>query len=50
MENWIIGLILAAIVAAVVVYLVRAKKKGQTCVGCPYCKQCGDKGGHCSGK
>ena len=44
MENWIIGLILAAIVAAVVVYLVRAKKKGQTCVGCPYGKQCG---GHC---
>ena len=44
MENWIIGLILVAIVVAVVAYLVRAKKKGQTCVGCPYCKQCG---GHC---
>ena len=40
MENWIIGLILAAIVAAVIAYLVRAKKKGQTCIGCPYAKQC----------
>lgn len=51
MENWIIALILVAIVAAIVVYLVRAKKRGETCIGCPYCKQCGSKNsGGCSSK
>ncbi|MBR2293873.1 MAG: FeoB-associated Cys-rich membrane protein [Clostridia bacterium] len=34
------------IVGASVFYLVRAKKRGQKCVGCPYAKQCG---GHCNG-
>ena len=47
MENWIIALILVAVVAAIVVYLVRAKKRGEKCIGCPYCKQCG---GDCSVK
>lgn len=47
MENWIIALILAAVVAAIVVYLVRAKKRGEKCIGCPYGKQCG---GDCSAK
>ena len=45
MENWIIALILVAVVALIVVYLVRAKKRGEKCIGCPYCKQCG---GDCS--
>ena len=34
MENWIIALILVAVVAAIVVYLVRAKKRGEKCIGC----------------
>ncbi len=41
MENLIIIAIVAAIVAGIVIYLLRAKKKGQHCVGCPYSKQCG---------
>ena len=45
MENWIIVLILAAMVAAILVYLLRAKKRGETCIGCPYSKQCD---GNCS--
>lgn len=45
MENIIICAILALIVGAIVVYLVRAKKRGQTCVGCPHAKQCGGKCG-----
>ena len=32
------------IVGAAVFYIVRAKKRGDKCVGCPYAKQCG---GHC---
>lgn len=31
------------IVGGAVFYLVRAKRRGQKCVGCPYAKECGDK-------
>lgn len=37
---------IAVIVGAAVFYIVRAKKRGEKCVGCPYAKQCG---GKCSG-
>ena len=46
MENVIVILILLAIAASIIWYLVRAKKRGQTCIGCPYAKKCG---GKCSG-
>ena len=29
------------IVGAAVFYIVRAKRRGEKCVGCPYAKQCG---------
>ena len=45
MENIIIVVILAAIVCGIVLYLRRAKKRGEKCIGCPYAKECG---GHCS--
>lgn len=48
-ENVIIIGVIAVIVAGILFYLYRAKKKGQTCIGCPYCKQCGGKG-HCGSK
>ena len=49
MGNVIIILILALIVAGIIWYLVRAKKRGETCIGCPYAKQCGGKcNGSCS--
>lgn len=35
------------IVGGAVAYLVRSKKRGDKCVGCPYGKQCG---GSCGGK
>lgn len=40
MENVIVILILLAIVAGIIWYLIRAKKRGETCIGCPYAKQC----------
>ena len=46
MENVIVIAILAAIVGGIVLYLWKAKKRGEKCIGCPYCKQCG---GHCTG-
>ncbi|MBE6568506.1 MAG: FeoB-associated Cys-rich membrane protein [Ruminococcaceae bacterium] len=44
-ENIIVIAILAAIVGGTVFYLIRAKKRGQKCIGCPYAKQCGGKCG-----
>ena len=35
LENGLIIALLLAIVVGVVAYLIRAKKRGQTCVGCP---------------
>lgn len=50
MENVIVVLILLGIAAAIVYYLYKSKKRGQTCIGCPYSKQCAGKCGvKCSG-
>ncbi|MBR7164867.1 MAG: FeoB-associated Cys-rich membrane protein [Clostridia bacterium] len=47
MENVIIIAILVLIVAGIVWYLSRAKKRGETCIGCPYSKNCnGSCGSH----
>lgn len=43
-KDLIVLFILIAIVAGIVYYLVRQKKQGAACIGCPYAKQCG---GHC---
>lgn len=40
MENIIIVLILLIIAGSILGYLIRAKKRGQKCVGCPYAKEC----------
>jgi len=44
----IIILVLAAIVAGIVLYIRKEKKKGSKCIGCPYGKSCG--GNCCSEK
>ena len=46
MKNLILIILLVAIVAGIICYLIRAKKRGETCIGCPYAKQCG---GKCAG-
>jgi len=45
MENVIIILIVAAIIGGIIFYLCKAKKRGETCIGCPYAKQCSGKCG-----
>jgi hypothetical protein len=42
MENIIIIAVLALIIGGAAAYVIRAKKKGKKCIGCPY-------GGSCSG-
>lgn len=46
-KNIILALILIAIASGAGMYLYRAKKRGEHCVGCPYAKQC--KTTHCQG-
>lgn len=48
--NILIVLLLLAIIGGIVLYLYRAKKRGEVCIGCPYAKQCaGSHGGGCGG-
>lgn len=49
MTDFIVTVILLAIVAGIVFYLYREKKRGVTCVGCPYAKQCAKNHGSCKG-
>ena len=48
LENIVVVVLLAAIVAGIVFYLYRAKKQGATCIGCPHAKQCAKNGGGCN--
>jgi hypothetical protein len=45
MENAIIVTILVLIVGGIALYLWKAKKRGEKCIGCPYAKQCNQKCG-----
>ena len=46
MVNFILIVLIIGIIGGIILYLYRAKKRGETCIGCPYAKQCG---GKCSG-
>lgn len=39
MTDIILVLVLLAIVSLAALYIIRAKKKGQKCIGCPYAKE-----------
>ena len=41
-------IIIALILAGVIFYIVKAKKSGQKCIGCPYSKTCGNRNNTCS--
>lgn len=45
-DNLIAAAVVIAILGGAIVYIVRAKKKGVKCIGCPHAKLCGNK---CSG-
>ena len=52
MEDVVIIAVVALILALAGLYVYRAKKSGQKCIGCPHSKTCGSKGGcggNCSG-
>ena len=45
MVNFLIIVLVAAILALAVGYIRRSKKKGMQCIGCPYSGQCAGKCG-----
>ena len=47
MIDAVIILIVAAILTAAVWYVVKEKKKGRRCIGCPYAGECAKKNGGC---
>ena len=48
--DFIIIAVIALAVGAAAFYVWRAKKRGQKCIGCPYCDSCGSKKGSCGSK
>lgn len=51
MINFVLIAILFLIVGGIIFYLVRARRRGEKCIGCPYAKMCqsGKCGGACQG-
>jgi len=45
MENVILAVILLLIVGGIVCYLIKARRRGEKCIGCPYARQCGGRCG-----
>ena len=43
MQDIIIIVVLACLLAGVIAYLIKQKKNGAKCIGCPYAKECSDK-------
>ena len=39
MVDFILIVVLAAIIGGIILYLYRAKKRGETCIGCPHAKK-----------
>lgn len=46
--DFIIITVILLIIGAAVFYIIKAKKSGQKCVGCPYSKTCGKSSKNCS--
>ena len=49
MENFIIIAIVLAIVILAALYIIKAKKSGKKCIGCPDSCSCSKTNGGCSG-
>ena len=50
MEDIVLIMIIPGVIGGIVWYLLRAKKKGEKCIGCPCAKQCLNKHKACNNK
>ena len=46
MKTLILGALLVLILIAAISYIVKAKKRGVKCIGCPYADSCNQKSCH----
>ena len=46
MVDIIVILVLAVIIVGVSAYIIKQKKKGKKCIGCPYSSECSKKNCH----
>ncbi len=46
MTDIIIGLIVAVIIGGAMTYIIKAKRRGVKCIGCPTAGSCGVQGEH----
>ena len=49
MANFIVAGIVLIIIAAAVIYIVKEKKRGVKCIGCPAAGNCPSQKANCSG-
>ncbi len=49
MENFIVIMIIAIILTLVILYIIKAKKSGVKCIGCPDAKNCQGRANGCCG-
>ena len=49
MDNFVVIAVIVVILALVILYIVKARKNGIKCIGCPDAKICQSKGAGCSG-
>ncbi len=47
MVNLIASVVIIALLGGATAYIIRSRKKGQKCIGCPYSKTCGGKNCSC---
>ena len=47
MENFIVIAVIVVILGCAIGYIIKAKKKGAKCVGCPYAETCGKGKNNC---
>lgn len=47
-ENILIVAIVAVILGGAIYYIIKEKKKGAKCIGCPYAKECASKKNNCN--
>lgn len=51
MESIIVAVVLLAVLGLSAWYVIKAKKRGEKCIGCPYAKQCAkNHGSACGGQ
>ena len=48
--NYLLSGILILLVGGAIWYVVRSKRRGEACIGCPYAKECTSCQGSCSSR